>query len=145
VCLSQESLLHVGDKARLFDECLRVLRPGGTVAFSDWTAQPDLSEQERGRLERAFSAPGIVAAEDYVEHLRRTGFSAIKVDDLSEEWKLILLARLEMYRSLRDPTVARLGEEHYLSWEQEYAFMVGLAQAGKLGGARFVGTTPQPT
>lgn len=141
-CLSQESLLHVGDKGRLFTECRRVLRPGGRIAFSDWAAQPNLGEDERARLEHAFSAPGIATAASYVEHLRRAGFEGIELDDLSEGWKPILLARLEMYRSLRERTVARFGEEHFLSWEQEYAFMVGLAQDGKLGGARFAATAP---
>ena len=143
VCSSQESLLHVGDKRRLFAECRRVLRPGGRIAFSDWATQPDLTEDEHARLERAFSAPGIVTAELYGEHLRGAGFQAIEVDDLSEEWKPILRARLEMYRSLRERTVARFGDEHFLSWEQEYAFMVGLAQIGKLGGARFLAAAPR--
>jgi SAM-dependent methyltransferase len=142
VCLSQESLLHVGDKARVFAECRRVLRPGGRLAFSDWVALPGLGSAEHARLEEAFSAAGIVTAETYRERLEGAGFTAIEVDDLSEPWKPILRARLEMYRGLRERTVARFGEEHFVSWEREYAFMVDLVQAGKLGGARFLAPAP---
>ena len=49
--ISQEGLLHVPDKARVLDECARVLRPGGRLAFSDWVATPRLSLSERRRLE----------------------------------------------------------------------------------------------
>jgi ubiquinone/menaquinone biosynthesis C-methylase UbiE len=141
-CLSQESFLHVADKAGLFRECQRVLRRGGRIAFSDWALQPSMSAGERARLEGAFSAPGITSAEAYADHLRHAGFEAVEVDDLSEQWRPLLLARLELVRSHRDRTIARFGEEHFLRWEAEYAFMVGLAQAGKLGGARYIATAP---
>ena len=56
------------------------------------------------------------------------------------EWIEILRRRLEMYRSLREDTVARLGQARYDEYNQLYAFFVGLVQAGKLGGARFSAT-----
>ena len=139
-CLSQESLLHVAAKERLFAECRRVLRAGGRLAFSDWAAQPTLTAAELGRLAHAFSAPGIAGVAGYVEQIHRAGFTAVETDDLSDAWRQVLPARLERYRGMRDAVVARLGEEHYESWEREYAFMVALVEAGKLGGARFVAT-----
>ena len=59
---------------------------------------------------------------------------------LSAEWKGILVARIEMYRSLRDTTIAKFGEAHYEKWDRKYAAFVGLYAADKLGGGRFVAT-----
>src|SRR5207244_5079266 len=46
-CVSEEALLHVGDKSRALAECRRVLRPGGRLAFTDWIAHPRLTDGER--------------------------------------------------------------------------------------------------
>jgi sarcosine/dimethylglycine N-methyltransferase len=138
VCLSQESFLHVADKAAVFAECRRVLRPAGRIGFSDWVARPELSSAEHDRLAEAFSAAGIVDQERYLAELADAGFAVTEVEDLTERWRPALRERLEALRGRRERTAARLGEAHAAWWEQEYAFMVGLVHEGKLGGARFV-------
>jgi SAM-dependent methyltransferase len=138
--ISQEGLLHVPDKGRVLRECARVLRPGGRIAFSDWIAAPRLEDGERRRLEEWMAAVAIETVPGYRALLGRAGFTAIEAQDLSGEWIEILRRRLEMYRSLREDTVARLGQARYDEYNQLYAFFVGLVQAGKLGGARFSAT-----
>ena len=59
------------------------------------------------------------------------------IEDLSDEWRTIVKARLRMFRAMREDTVARLGEERYQEYDQLYEFFVGLIEAGKLGGGRF--------
>jgi hypothetical protein len=59
-------------------------------------------------------------------------------DDLSEHWARILVDRLAMYRGLREETARKFGEAHFRRWDDTYAFFVGLFNAGKLGGGRFV-------
>lgn len=59
-------------------------------------------------------------------------------DDLSEEWKRILVDRLGMYRSLRDTTIAKFGEACFLEYDRAYSHFVGLFSAGKLGGVRII-------
>ena len=56
--------------------------------------------------------------------------------ELSDEWKGILVARLEMYRSLRDTTISKFGEARYLEFDRAYSHFVGLFVNGKLGGFR---------
>ena len=50
----------------------------------------------------------------------------------------MLAARLEMYRGLRDTTVAKFGAARFEEWDSMYNFFVGLFVAGKLGGVRVV-------
>ena len=139
-CLSQEALLHVPDKAGALAECARVLLPGGRFAFTDWVAGPRLSPGERRRLSEWMAAAGIESLEGYKGLLARTGFAVIEAEDLSDWWRAILRERLQMYRSLKADTVARLGQARYDEYDQLYAFFVGLVEAGKLGGGRFSAT-----
>ncbi len=139
-CLSQEALLHIEDKARMLAECRRVLVPGGRLSFSDWIAHPRLGDRERARLWKWMAATTLQTLDGYRVLLGDAGFKAIEAEDISDEWRRVLRARLEMYRALRDDTVAALGEARYREYQQLYAFFVGLVEDGKLGGGRFSAT-----
>jgi len=135
--ISQEGLLHIGDKAAVLAEARRVLRPGGRIAFTDWVAHPRLAEGERDRLQRWMAATSLVTLDGYRALLGRAGFGAVDAEDLTDDWRAILRKRLEMYRGLREQTVTRLGEARYEDYQRLHAFFVGLVEAGKLGGGRF--------
>jgi sarcosine/dimethylglycine N-methyltransferase len=141
-CISQEAFVHIEDKSALFGECLRVLGEGGVLTFTDWTATGALTERERQRLRSAFAADGLVTTSAYRQALESAGFSDVGHEDLSVEWARILRARLEMYRGLREETIARFGQEHYQQYDSNYAFFVQLVEAGKLGGARLRAVRP---
>jgi len=59
-------------------------------------------------------------------------------EDLSTLWTRILVERLAMYRSLGDHTERKFGTGRKAGWDHAYSFFVGLYQAGRLGGGRFV-------
>ena len=73
---------------------------------------------------------------EYTRLLVEGGCTIEQSVDLSEEWKGILVARLAMYRSLRDTTIAKFGEARYLEYDRAYSEFVGLFVSGKLGGIR---------
>jgi len=139
-CLSQEAFLHIADKATVLGECRRMLRPGGRLAFTDWIARPRLGDLERERLREWMAATTLQSLDGYRALLGRTGFTTVEAHDLSDEWRPILRSRLEMYRTLRDETIARFGERWYRDYQQVYGFFVSLVEDGKLGGGRFSGT-----
>ena len=139
-CLSQEALLHIEDKAAVLREVRRVLIPGGRLAYTDWVARPGLGDGERRRLREWMAAVSLQTLDSYRALLSAAGFGAVTADDLTDEWRGVLRARLEMFRAMRADTVARLGEARYHAYDQLYAFFVGLIEAGKLGGGRFTGT-----
>ena len=136
-CLSQEAFLHVEDKAAVLAEAHRVLRPGGRLAFTDWVARPRLGDGERRRLREWMAAVSLQTVDTYRALLGAAGFRAVTSEDLADEWRAVLRTRLQMFRAMRDDTVARLGERRYREYGDLYAFFVGLIEAGKLGGGRF--------
>jgi SAM-dependent methyltransferase len=139
-CLSQEALLHIADKAAVLREAHRVLVPGGRLVFTDWVARPTLGDGERRRLEEWMAATTLQSLTGYRTMLGAVGFHAVASEDLADEWRAILRARLEMFRAMREETVARLGEARYREYDQLYGFFVGLIEAGKLSGGRFSGS-----
>ncbi len=136
-CVSQEALLHIADKAAVLREAHRVLAPGGRLAFTDWVARPALGDGERRRLHDWMAATTLQTLDGYRTLLGAAGFHTVMAEDLTDEWRAILRGRLQMFRAMREETVARLGEARYREYDQLYAFFVGLIEAGKLGGGRF--------
>ena len=58
---SQEAFLHIGDKAALFRELRRVLKPAANLCITDWTTSSGLNDADRVRLESGFAASGMSA------------------------------------------------------------------------------------
>jgi hypothetical protein len=90
------------------------------------------------RLRQEMTFPTLETLDGYAALLEANGCTVERRDDLSAEWAEILLARLAMYRSLKEDTVRKFGEQHFRNWDDTYAFFVGLYGEGKLGGGRLV-------
>jgi len=138
VLIGQESWLHIPDKAALIRQCARVVKPAGTIAFTDIVLRAELTRSEEERFAAEMHAPNVASADRYEELLAQNGFRVELRENLSEEWKRILVDRLEMYRSLRDTTIAKFGEARFLEYDRAYSHFVGLFVAGKLGGVRII-------
>jgi sarcosine/dimethylglycine N-methyltransferase len=138
VVIGQEAFAHVPDKPRLIAECARVVSPGGTIAFTDILRREALSAPEFERLRRDMTFQSLESLDGYSVLLAECACTVVARDDLSAWWTEVLKGRLEMYRSLRDTTVAKFGAAHFEKWDDTYAFFVGLFAAGRLGGGRFI-------
>jgi sarcosine/dimethylglycine N-methyltransferase len=139
-CVSQEVLLHIADKARTLEECRRVLRPGGRLAFSDWIARPALGARERERLWTWMAATTLQSLDRYRALLGRAGFTRVEAEDLADEWRPILRSRYAMFRAMRATPGAGLAAARFHEYDQLYAFFIGLVEDGKLAGGRFSAT-----
>lgn len=138
VAISQEAFAHVPDKARLIRECGRIVRPGGTIAFTDIVRRESLTQDARARLEREMTFLELESLDGYGKLLEAAGCTVLEREDLGALWTDILQRRLEMYRSLEATTVERFGAAHFRRWDDAYAFFVGLFAQRALGGGRFV-------
>jgi ubiquinone/menaquinone biosynthesis C-methylase UbiE len=138
VVIAQEGWCHIADKPALIAEVARVLAPGGTLAFTDIVVIGGFTSDDARRLAEAMKMPQLGTVAGYAQLLQDRGFAMHDTTDLSTAWKTLLQARLQMYRSLRDTTVARFGEARYIEYDSAYSFFVNLFVQGKLGGVRMV-------
>jgi ubiquinone/menaquinone biosynthesis C-methylase UbiE len=125
VVFSKDSLVQIPEKAALFAEILRVLRPGGRFIASDWLRggsgaySPEMIEYFR--LEGI--AYNMVTLEESAAALRNAGFVEVNIRD-RHAWYLELAKRelAAMEGSLKATIVDRLGTartEHFIAnWRQ---------------------------
>ena len=143
VIVSQEAFCHIPDKKTLIAECVRLLKPGGCIVYTDILARNSMTNEIRSRLESEMAFSELSTLEQYCHLLEEKGCQVVKVEDLSDDWAQILIDRLAMYRSLKEQTVSSFGLAHFQKWDRTYSFFVDLYRSGELGGGRFVVRKPK--
>ena len=143
VIVSQEAFCHIPDKKTLIAECVRLLKPGGRIVYTDILARNSMTNEIRSRLENEMVFSELSTLEQYCHLLEEKSCQVVEVEDLSDDWAQILIDRLAMYRSLKEQTVSSFGLEHSQKWDRTYSFFVGLYRSGELGGGRFVAHKPK--
>jgi ubiquinone/menaquinone biosynthesis C-methylase UbiE len=125
VVFSKDAIVQIPDKAALYAEAYRVLRPGGRFLASDWLRggsgpySPEM--MEFFRLEGI--AYNMASLEDSGAELRKAGFVAVEVRDRNA-WYLGLAARelASLEGPMRPLIVERIGAgkaEHFIAnWRQ---------------------------
>ena len=141
--VSQEAFCHIPNKKTLITECVRLLKTGGRIVYTDILARNSMTNEIRGRLENEMVFSELSTLEQYCHLLEEKGCQVVEVEDLSENWAQILVDRLAMYRSLKEQTVSSFGLAHFQKWDRTYSFFVGLYRSGELGGGRFVAHKPK--
>jgi sarcosine/dimethylglycine N-methyltransferase len=136
--VSQEAFCHIPNKKTLITECVRLLKTGGRIVYTDILARNSMTNEIRSRLESEMVFSELATLEEYCHLLEEKGCQVVEVEDLSENWAQILVDRLAMYRSLKEQTVSSFGLAHFQKWDRTYSFFVGLYRSGELGGGRFV-------
>jgi ubiquinone/menaquinone biosynthesis C-methylase UbiE len=63
--IGQEAWCHVPDKARLIAECVRVVKAGGAIAFTDILRREPLQPAEMERLQRDMAFPTLETLDGY--------------------------------------------------------------------------------
>ncbi|MEM3017852.1 MAG: arsenite methyltransferase, partial [Candidatus Bathyarchaeia archaeon] len=70
------------DKAKVFNEAFRVLRPGGRIMISDTVLLKELPENVKGSVEAYVGClSGAIMKRDYVRLIEEVGFQKVKIVD----------------------------------------------------------------
>jgi SAM-dependent methyltransferase len=137
----EDAWCYVVDKPRLVAEAVRLVRPGGTIAFTDWVNGPTaFSDGELARYHRFMKFPGTLTIDGYATLLTGNGCEVLVAEDTGQfaphvDLYLNMLNMQLTYDALRIigfdlPLMESLGGE--------MNFMRDLAHAGKIAQGRFV-------
>lgn len=133
---SKDALIHMPNKMEIYREILRVLRPGGALAASDWLAGENaITDGSFQEYLRVANLDFIMAtAEQIVQVMRDAGFECIRTTDRNAWYAALSTIEVEQIKGpLREQIVSVSDLETYNSW---LSVRCALANAAKSGGLR---------
>ncbi len=101
VVFSKDSLIHIVDKTEVYKEILRVLKPGGVFAASDWLAREGAETLEGFRSWRALTPHSFAmqTSEETRMQMQTAGFSDIATRDRNAWYAETALREVRMMES----------------------------------------------
>lgn len=139
--VSMLCFLHIPDRATLFSQCARSLRPGGSIFVDDYFAIADFTAAEKQALADKVYCPYVPTLADYVADVEAAGFHNVQCVDKTADWSAFVGDRLRAFRSQRDDLVARYDVATVESLDEFYGVVADLFAGGHLGGLRLTAET----
>jgi ubiquinone/menaquinone biosynthesis C-methylase UbiE len=140
----EDAWCYVENKARLIGEATRLVRPGGTIAFTDWvTGHEEMSDDEAERYLRFMKFPNVLSIEDYQGLLEERGCQVETAEDTGRFPSHVDLYLDMLNKQLTYDALKLIGFDMELmqSLGGEMVFVQELAHANKICQGRFVATT----
>jgi len=141
----EDAWCYVGDKARLVREAVRIVKPGGMIAFTDWVAgSVPMGEVELQRMLGFMKFPNVESVDGYRALLAANGCTVLEAADTGRfadyvELYLTMVDRQLTYDALRLLDFDSVALDAVAA---EMVFMRDLARAGKLAQGRFIARKP---
>jgi ubiquinone/menaquinone biosynthesis C-methylase UbiE len=144
VVWGEDAWCYVADKDKLIAEAARVLKPGGTLAFSDWIEGPaGLSDEEAERINTFMKFPYMESLDGYAGLIEKHGLKLKSKEDLHEHFADCIDLYIKMLtQQLTYDALKIIGDDMNLfgAMGGEMGFMAGAAHAGKFGRGRWIAT-----
>ncbi|MEI8371928.1 MAG: methyltransferase domain-containing protein [Planctomycetota bacterium] len=137
----EDAWCYVVDKKRLMAEAARIVKPGGTIAFTDWVeGSPGLSDAEARRLLTFMKFPNIQDAAGYQRLLVDSGCAVLRVEDTGRFAPCVDLYLNMLNQQLTYDALRIVGYDMTLLGQlgDEMKFVGELAHAGKIAQGLFV-------
>ena len=137
----EDAWCYVVDKPKLIAEAARMVKPGGTIAFTDWVEGPaGLTEEEAARLLTFMKFPNVQDIDGYAELLRANGCDVLAAEDTGQFARHcdLYLNMLNMQLTYDALKIIGFDLELMGAMGGEMVFMQGLAHAGKIAQGRFI-------
>jgi SAM-dependent methyltransferase len=134
VVWGQDAWCYVRDKKRLIEEANRVLKSGGTLAFTDWIWGPTpVSPGEADLLMTFMVFPAMETLEGYSALIEGVGLHVLEKEDLSTDFALHMDRYLTILKKSRENIVSGFGKELYLGAEKGVFAWKNAAHEKKVG------------
>ncbi|MCY3018089.1 MAG: methyltransferase domain-containing protein [Planctomycetota bacterium] len=136
----EDAWCYVEDKATLIAEAARIVKPGGTIAFTDWVEGAGLAQAEAARYMRFMKFPSVLKVSEYSDLLVKNGCQVVRAADTGRfpphvDLYLSMVDKQLTYDALR---IIGFDTKMMEALSQEMVFMQGLAHAGKIAQGLFV-------
>ncbi len=137
----EDAWCYVQDKDRLIAEAARLVRPGGTIAFTDWVAGSEpMSDAESERFLGFMKFPNVLSVDDYRALLENSGCQVQAAEDTGRFSSHVDLYLDMLNKQLTYDALKVIGFDMDLmqTLGGEMAFIQSLAHDGKIAQGRFV-------
>ena len=137
----EDAWCYVVDKEKLICEAARIVKPGGTIAFTDWIeAKAGLTDAEAERFLKFMKFPNIETIEGYSDLLAANGCDLVMAEQTGRfaphvDLYLNMLNMQLTYDALK---IIGFNTDLMQAMGAEMAFMQALAHAGKIAQGLFI-------
>ncbi|MFQ5892321.1 MAG: class I SAM-dependent methyltransferase [Candidatus Methanofastidiosia archaeon] len=140
VVWGQDAWCYITDKNRLIAECHRVLKPKGTIAFTDWLMSKNASEEELEAYNTFMIFPYMETLDGYANLLENNGFEVVEKEDLGEQFRSYMHVYRDKFRNeLKNAVIQAYGQEMFDTADEGIAICVKAADDGKATRGRLIG------
>jgi ubiquinone/menaquinone biosynthesis C-methylase UbiE len=137
----EDAWCYVEDKPKLIAEAIRVVKPGGTIAFTDWVeGAAGLDAAEAERFLRFMKFPTLHTIGDYRKLLEEGGCEVVEAEDTERfgPYVDLYLQMADMQLTYDALKILGFDTGAMEAVAGEMVFMQGLAHAGKIAQGRFI-------
>jgi sarcosine/dimethylglycine N-methyltransferase len=143
VVWGEDAWCYVTDKDRQIAEASRVLKKGGTIAFTDWVEGPQgLPDGDAERINRFMKFPYLESQKGYESLLKEHGFEIKASDDLTPDFADHIQLYIDILtKQLTFDALRIIGWDRNMMQAMggEMGFMLQNARSGNFGRTRLVG------
>jgi SAM-dependent methyltransferase len=119
VVWGQDAWCYIRDKNRLIEETWRVLKPGGTLAFTDWIWGPEKATEEEADFLMEFMVfPDLQTLDGYGELIEKTGYKLTEEEELGDDFAKHMDVYVKILQDNKENIEKGFGAELYLEAEK---------------------------
>ena len=140
---AEDAWCYVEDKVKLISEAARLVKPGGTIAFTDWVeGSPGMSDEEASQFMTFMKFPGVQDIEGYRALLEENGCEVLVAADTGRFAPHVDLYLQMLTMQLTYDALKIIGFDTDLmgAMSGEMLHMQNLAHAGKIAQGIFIAT-----
>jgi ubiquinone/menaquinone biosynthesis C-methylase UbiE len=137
----EDAWCYVVNKPRLVQEAVRIVRPGGTIAFTDWVEGPKgLDDAEAERFLRFMKFPNLEDIGGYRRLLEKAGCRVVEAEDTGRfaPYMDLYLQMIDMQLTYDALGILGFDMELAGALTRDMEFLRDLAHAGKVAQGRFI-------
>ncbi len=137
----EDAWCYVTDKPKLIAEAARLVKAGGTIAFTDWVEGPaGLSDGEAERFLRFMKFPTLQDIAGYAQLLRANGCTVLSAEDTARfaPYVDLYLNMIDMQLTYDALRIVGFDMGVMGSLADDMSFLRELAHAGKVAQGRFI-------